>query len=96
VILAQRSRRLEERTTPPSPIGTVNYWFEIVVKANAFTAEREKGLGEAKALLQFCCVASRAGFCFLLHGRDSHRESGVFSVVSPLSPVESSVPSGAQ
>lgn len=34
-------------------------------------------------------------YSFLLC-RDSHRESGVFSVVSLLSPVESSVPSGAQ
>src|SRR3974377_2283553 len=59
------------------------------------SAPQKKGLGFAKDLFLICCVACRVGYPASGSCRDSHRESGVFSVVSPLSPVESSVPSEA-
>jgi len=58
-------------------------------------AKKEKGLGIAEALLFLCCAAGRAVTIWPTH-RSSHRESGVLSFVVLLSPVESSIPSGAQ
>lgn len=59
-----------------------------------FPGNAKKGRGYGRGpFCNFCCVAWRAGFtasCLL--GRDSHRESGVFSVRSLLSPVESFCP----
>ena len=56
----------------------------------------QKGEPLGSPFLPICCVVSEATLTARVFSGDAHRESGVFSFRSALSPVESCSPPGAR
>ena len=63
--------------------------IDVLARHRRATLPKRKWGAGRLPILQLCCVASEAALTARVFSGDAHRESGVFSFGSALSPVES-------